>query len=205
MAGTTSSGTTGRTGAGRVKAAAALMGAWVALLWLLEGVDLLTGHALDTYGVSPREVAELRDLVPAAFLHFGFGHVAANTVPLLVFGFLAALGGVRRFLAVAALIVVVDGLGVWMVSPAYSVTAGASGLIFGLFGYLLVRGFVDRKPADIVVGVLIGAVWGGTILLGITPTQSGVSWQGHLFGLLAGVAAAFVFRRRPRGAAALTP
>ncbi|MEU0658046.1 rhomboid family intramembrane serine protease [Streptomyces lavendulocolor] len=205
MAGTTSSGTTGRTGAGRVKAAAALMGAWVALLWLLEGVDLLTGHALDTYGVSPREVAELRDLVPAAFLHFGFGHVAANTVPLLVFGFLAALGGVRRFLAVAALIVVVDGLGVWLVSPAYSVTAGASGLIFGLFGYLLVRGFVDRKPADIVVGLLIGAVWGGTILLGITPTQSGVSWQGHLFGLLAGVAAAFVFRRRPRGAAALTP
>ncbi|MGI5356737.1 rhomboid family intramembrane serine protease [Streptomyces sp. CA-252508] len=205
MAGTTSSGTTGRTGAGRVKAAAALMGAWVALLWLLEGVDLLTGHALDTYGVSPREVAELRDLVPAAFLHFGFGHVAANTVPLLVFGFLAALGGVRRFLAVAALIVVVDGLGVWLVSPAYSVTAGASGLIFGLFGYLLVRGFVDRKPADVVVGLLIGAVWGGTILLGITPTQSGVSWQGHLFGLLAGVAAAFVFRRRPRGAAALTP
>ncbi|MGA5422846.1 rhomboid family intramembrane serine protease [Streptomyces lavendulocolor] len=205
MAGTTSSGTTGRTGTGRVKAAAALMGAWVALLWLLEGVDLLTGHALDTYGVSPREVAELRDLVPAAFLHFGFGHVAANTVPLLVFGFLAALGGVRRFLAVAALIVVVDGLGVWLVSPAYSVTAGASGLIFGLFGYLLVRGFVDRKPADIVVGLLIGAVWGGTILLGITPTQSGVSWQGHLFGLLAGVAAAFVFRRRPRGAAALTP
>ncbi|MGA5166891.1 MULTISPECIES: rhomboid family intramembrane serine protease [Streptomyces] len=205
MAGTTSSGTTGRTGAGRVKAAAALMGAWVALLWLLEGVDLLTGHALDAYGVSPREVAELRDLVPAAFLHFGFGHVAANTVPLLVFGFLAALGGVRRFLAVAALIVVVDGLGVWLVSPAYSVTAGASGLIFGLFGYLLVRGFVDRKPADIVVGLLIGAVWGGTILLGITPTQSGVSWQGHLFGLLAGVAAAFVFRRRPRGAAALTP
>jgi membrane associated rhomboid family serine protease len=205
MAGTTSSGTTGRTGAGRVKAAAALMGAWVALLWLLEGVDLLTGHALDTYGVSPREVAELRDLVPAAFLHFGFGHVAANTVPLLVFGFLAALGGVRRFLAVAALIVVVDGLGVWLVSPAHSVTAGASGLIFGLFGYLLVRGFVDRKPADIVVGLLIGAVWGGTILLGITPTQSGVSWQGHLFGLLAGVAAAFVFRRRPRRAAALTP
>jgi membrane associated rhomboid family serine protease len=150
-------------------------------------------------------VAELRDLVPAAFLHFGFGHVAANTVPLLVFGFLAALGGVRRFLAVAALIVVVDGLGVWLVSPAHSVTAGASGLIFGLFGYLLVRGFVDRKPADIVVGLLIGAVWGGTILLGITPTQSGVSWQGHLFGLLAGVAAAFVFRRRPRRAAALTP
>ncbi|RST18237.1 rhomboid family intramembrane serine protease [Streptomyces sp. WAC05374] len=206
MAGTTRAGTAGRTGADRVKAAAALMLAWVALLWLLEAVDLASGHALDAYGVSPREVVELRDVVPAAFLHFGFGHVAANTVPLLVFGFLAALGGIRRFLGVAALIVVADGLGVWLVAPPYSVTAGASGLIFGLFGYLLVRGFVDRKPMDIVVGLLIGAIWGSTILLGISPTQSGVSWQGHLFGLLAGVAAAFVFRRRrPRGAPGLTP
>ncbi|ORT59801.1 rhomboid family intramembrane serine protease [Streptomyces sp. CB03238] len=203
MAGTTRGEVTGRTGADRVKAAAVLMLGWVALLWLLEAVDLASGHALDAYGISPREVVELRDLVPAAFLHFGFGHVAANSVPLLVFGFLAALGGIRRFLAVAALIVIVDGLGVWLVSPAYSVTAGASGLIFGLFGYLLVRGFVDRKPMDIVVGLLIGAIWGSTILLGVSPTQSGVSWQGHLFGLLAGVAAAFVFRRRrPRGAAA---
>ncbi|MET9430381.1 MULTISPECIES: rhomboid family intramembrane serine protease [unclassified Streptomyces] len=205
MAHTTRHGTTERRGAGRAKAAAQLILAWVALLWILEAVDLATGHALDTYGITPRETAELRDLVPAAFLHFGFPHVAANTVPLLVFGFLAALGGIRRFLAVAALIVVVDGLGVWLVSPSYSVTAGASGLIFGLFGYLLVRGFVDRKPLDIGVGLVIGAIWGSSILLGISPTQSGVSWQGHLFGLLAGVAAAFVFRRRTRGAAAITP
>ncbi|MFG3495561.1 rhomboid family intramembrane serine protease [Streptomyces sp. NPDC047928] len=169
---------------------------WVALLWVLEAVDLATGHALDTYGIMPRDFAELRDLVPAAFLHFGFGHVAANSVPLLVFGFLAAVGGIRRFLGVAALIVVIDGLGVWLVSPSYSNTAGASGLIFGLFGYLLVRGFVDRKPLDIGVGVAVGAVWGSTILLGISPSQTGVSWQGHLFGLVAGVAAAFVFRRR---------
>ncbi|MFJ8650421.1 rhomboid family intramembrane serine protease [Streptomyces sp. NPDC093546] len=205
MARTTGQGTIQRRGAGRAKAAAQLILAWVALLWVLEAVDLATGHALDTYGITPRETAELRDLVPAAFLHFGFPHVAANTVPLLVFGFLAALGGIRRFLAVAALIVVVDGLGVWLVSPSYSVTAGASGLIFGLFGYLLVRGFVDRKPLDIGVGLVIGAIWGSSILLGISPTQSGVSWQGHLFGLLAGVAAAFVFRRRTRRAAAITP
>ncbi|MFF8288473.1 rhomboid family intramembrane serine protease [Streptomyces sp. NPDC016309] len=188
-------------------AAAALMGAWVALLWLLEAVDLLSGHALDTYGISPREAGELRDLVPAAFLHFGAGHLAANTVPLLVLGFLAALGGIRRFLAVAALIVVLDGLGVWLVSPAHSVTAGASGLVFGLFGYLAARGFVDRRPLDVAVGLLVGTVWGGTVLLGVSPAQSGVSWQGHLFGLLAGVAAAFVFRRRrpsADGAAAIT-
>ncbi len=182
---------------GRVRAAAGLMLGWVALLWLLEAVDAATGNALDAYGIEPRRPAELLDIVPAAFIHFGFDHVAANSVPLLVFGFLAALSGIRRFLAVAALIIVVDGLGVWLVSPAHSITAGASGLIFGLFGYLLVRGFVDRRPLDIVVGLLVGATWGSSVLLGITPTDASVSWQGHLFGLIAGVAAAFVFRRRP--------
>ncbi|WP_228976636.1 rhomboid family intramembrane serine protease [Streptomyces sp. DH12] len=188
-----------RRGRTRVATAAAVVAGLVALLWVLEAVDVLTGHALDAYGVSPREVAELRDVVPSAFLHFGFDHVAANSGPLLVFGFLAALGGVRRFLAVVAFVVVVDGLGVWLVSPAYTNTAGASGLVFGLFGYLVARGFADRRALDVLVGLVVAASWGSTVLLGISPAQSGVSWQGHLFGLVAGVAAAFVLRRRPGG------
>lgn len=181
----------------RVATAAKLMAGWVALLWLLEVIDVATGHALDDFGIVPRTPSELADVLPAAFVHFGFAHVAANTVPLLVLGFLAALGGIRRFLAVCALIVVADGLGVWLLSPAHTNTAGASGLIFGLFGFLLVSGFVERRPLGVLAGVLVAAVWGGSILAGLAPTQSGVSWQGHLIGLAAGVAAAFVFRRRP--------
>ncbi|MEV0907258.1 rhomboid family intramembrane serine protease [Streptomyces hokutonensis] len=180
----------------RVKAAAKLMVGWVALLWLLEVVDMVSGHALDSLGIVPREPSQLIDIVPAAFIHFGFAHVAANSVPLLVFGFLAALGGIRRFAAVCALIIVADGLGVWLISPAHTNTAGASGLIFGLFGFLLITGFVERRPLGIAVGLLIGAVWGTSILFGLAPTQSGVSWQAHLIGLAAGVGAAFAFRRR---------
>ncbi|MEV8455602.1 rhomboid family intramembrane serine protease [Streptomyces sp. NPDC052095] len=179
----------------RARAAAKLMAGWVALLWLLEIVDAATGHALDGFGIEPRRAAELLDVVPASFIHFGFGHVASNSVPLLVFGFLAALGGIRRFLAVAATIIVVDGLGVWLVAPEFSNTAGASGLVFGLFGYLLVRGFVDRRVLDMAVGLVVGAIWGSSILLGLSPANTSVSWQGHLFGLVAGVATAFVFRR----------
>jgi membrane associated rhomboid family serine protease len=179
----------------RAKAAAKLMAGWVALLWLLELVDVASGHALDGLGIEPRRVSELVDVVPASFVHFGFGHVAANSVPLLVLGFLAALGGIRRFALVCALIVVADGLGVWLVAPAHTNTAGASGLIFGLFGFLLVSGFVERRPLGIVVGLLVGAVWGSSILLGLSPLQSGVSWQAHLIGLATGVAAAFWFRR----------
>ncbi|WP_369195869.1 rhomboid family intramembrane serine protease [Streptomyces djakartensis] len=184
-------------GRDRAPAAGKLMLAWIALLWLLEAVDTVTGHFLDRFGVTPREPAELVDVVPSAFVHFGFAHLLANTLPLLVLGFLAALSGIRRFLLVCALVVVADGLGVWLISPDRTNTAGASGLIFGLFGFLLVSGFVERRPLGILAGVLIAAVWGGSILAGLVPTQTGVSWQGHLLGLLAGVAAAFVLRRRP--------
>ncbi|MFK0115054.1 rhomboid family intramembrane serine protease [Streptomyces sp. NPDC090994] len=182
----------------RAKAAATLMAAWVALLWLLELADAASGHALDRFGIVPRTPSELADVVPASFVHFGFAHVAANSVPLLVLGFLAALGGIRRFLAVCAAVVVADGLGVWLISPSDTSTAGASGLIFGLFGFLLVSGFVERRPLGVLAGLLVAAVWGGSILAGLAPTQSGISWQGHLIGLAAGVAAAFAFRRRGR-------
>ncbi|ALV34269.1 rhomboid family intramembrane serine protease [Streptomyces sp. CdTB01] len=180
----------------RVKAAAKLMVGWVALLWLLEVVDVVSGHALDGLGIMPRRASELVDVVPAAFIHFGFAHVAANSVPLLVMGFLAALGGLRRFAALCLVVIVADGLGVWLVAPAHTNTAGASGLIFGLFGFLLVSGFVERRPLGVVVGLLVGAVWGTSILLGLSPTQTGVSWQAHLIGLASGVAAAFWFGRR---------
>jgi membrane associated rhomboid family serine protease len=184
----------------RARLAVKLVVGWVALLWLLEIVDALSGNALDRFGVVPRVPAELLDVVPSAFIHFGFAHVAANTVPLLVLGFLAALGGLRRFLAVCALIVVADGVGVWLISPAGVNTAGVSGVIFGLFGFLLVAGFVERRPLGVLVAVLITAVWGSSILAGLAPTQTGVSWQGHLIGLLSGVAAAFLMARRTRTA-----
>lgn len=192
------------TSADRGKAAAKMMLVWVAALWVLEAVDHATGHALDAYGIVARDPDGLGGIITAPFLHFGFDHVASNSVPLLIFGFVAALGGIRRFLAVCALIVVADGLGVWLLSPTDSITAGASGLVFGLFGYLVIRGFVERRLLGIAVGVTIAAIWGGTMLLGALPTDSAVSWQAHLVGLVAGVGAAFLFRpagRRP----ALTP
>ncbi|MEU9378972.1 rhomboid family intramembrane serine protease [Streptomyces sp. NPDC048255] len=181
----------------RAKAAGKLMLGWVALLWLIEAIDLATGHTLDGYGIVPREADGLTGIPLAPFLHFGFDHVAANSVPLLVLGFVAALSGIRRFLVVCTAVVLADGLGVWLVSPSHTITAGASGLVFGLFGYLLVRGFVERRPLGVVVGVVIAAVWGGSFFLGILPTDSGVSWQGHLFGLLAGAATAAALPRRP--------
>ncbi|MFI5807884.1 rhomboid family intramembrane serine protease [Streptomyces sp. NPDC051561] len=166
---------------------------WVALLWALEAIDSATG-ALDTFGLSPRSLPELRDVLPMSFLHHGFAHVASNTIPLLVLGFIAALSGIRRFASVVLTVMLVGGLGVWLTAPAYSNTAGASGVVFGLFGYLVVRGFVDRRPWDVVIGLVVAVVY-GSILWGVLPTNEAISWQGHLFGLVGGVLAAFWFRR----------
>ncbi|MEU5833128.1 rhomboid family intramembrane serine protease [Streptomyces diacarni] len=183
----------------RAMAAGKLIVGWVGLLWLLEAVDQATDNALDTFGVEPRRVDELVDVVPSAFMHFGFEHLIANTLPLLILGFLAALRGVGRFLAVAATIILVSGLGVWLIAPDGSNTAGASGLIFGLFGYLLARGFVDRRITDVALGSVV-AVFYGSILWGVLPTDAGISWQGHLFGLIGGVVAArLTAEPRPAG------
>ncbi|SFB80395.1 rhomboid family intramembrane serine protease [Streptomyces aidingensis] len=182
------------------------MGTWLVAMWVLtlaDGSDpvCLAGPVPDQplvceYGIEPRDTGELLDIYPAAFLHFGYDHLVANTLPLLVFGFLAALRGIGRFLAVCLLIITVSGLGVWLTAAPDSITAGASGVVFGLFGYLLVRGFVERNALDITVGIVIFLLY-GSLLWGVLPLDSGVSWQGHLFGLAGGVLAAFWFRRTP--------
>ncbi|MFD5427076.1 rhomboid family intramembrane serine protease [Streptomyces sp. NPDC127084] len=196
----TSTGSTWAGRTGRAATAAVLMLGWVALLWVLEIVDFATGNALDAYGVTPREPSELADILPAAFLHVGFGHVAANSLPLMVLGFLAALGvGMGRFAGVVLTVIAASGLGVWLTSPSGSITLGASGVVFGLFGYVLARGFVDRSFRDVLIGLLVAGLY-GSILWGVLPADSGISWQAHLFGLLGGVGAAFLFRRRRAGA-----
>ena len=133
-------------------------------------MDSATHGSLDTYGLSPRRFGELRDVIPMAFLHHGFEHLASNTVPLLVLGFLAALSGLRRFAAVVLTIMIIGGLGVWLTATDHSNTVGASGVIFGLLGYLLVRGFVNRSATDIVVGLIVLVVY-GSALWGVLPSD----------------------------------
>ncbi|QIK71050.1 rhomboid family intramembrane serine protease [Propioniciclava coleopterorum] len=176
------------------------IGSWLALLWLLEGVDAVTGGALDTFGVSPRDVTELPQILSAPFLHFGFNHLIANSVPFLVLGVLVRMTGRRDFWVATLCSIVVSGLVAWLVSAPYTVTAGASGLIFGWLGFLLVRGLFARNWVQILVSAAVFGFFGG-MLWGVFPTMPGVSWQAHLGGVLGGVLAAWWLTRRGRGAA----
>ena len=178
--------------------AATLMVAWLALLWVLVGVDGVLDHRLlRSGGIMPRQVGSLPDILTAPFLHANVQHVAANSTGLLGLGLLAALTGIRRFLAVTVMIAVISGLGAWLLDPAGTIGVGASGLVFGYLGYLLLRGFVDRRPVDVLLTVAVALGW-GYLLFGIVAGGPAVSWQAHLFGFLGGLFAAWAFRRRRR-------
>jgi membrane associated rhomboid family serine protease len=175
--------------------AAGTMVSFTAVLWVLEFYDQLTGQRLDQDGIVPRTTTGLEGILWAPLLHGGWAHLIANTLPFLIFGFLVLANGIGRFVAVTAIVWLLGGLGVWLTAADGSVTIGMSGVIFGWLTYLLVRGFFARSPAQIVLAVVVFLLWGG-ILLGVLPGQEGVSWQGHLFGALAGVLAAWLVAPR---------
>jgi membrane associated rhomboid family serine protease len=179
--------------------AIATMVAFTALLWVIEFYDQATGAGLDDDGIVPRTESGLEGILWAPLLHGGFAHLIANTLPFLIFGFLVLANGFGRFVLVTALIWAISGLGVWLVAPAGTVTIGMSGVIFGWLTYLLVRGFFARSGTQILLAVVLFLFWGG-ILLGVLPGQADVSWQGHLFGALAGVLAAWLVAPRRRRA-----
>lgn len=171
---------------------------FVALLYLIELIDQLTRHSLDANGIRPLEADGLWGIVFAPVLHANWQHLIANTIPLLVLGFLMTLAGLSRFVWATAIVWILGGFGTWLIGDVGSSCGptdhiGASGLIFGWLAFLLVFGIFVRRFTDIVIGLVVLFAYGG-VLLGAMPVLGrcgGVSWQGHLCGAIAGVIAAY--------------
>jgi len=175
---------------------ALILGGFVALFWVLELIDrIFLGGALDAYGVRPRTAAGLWGILFAPFLHVGFGHVIANTLPFLVLGWFVMLRRESDFYVVTVTTTVVSGMGIWLVGPSRSVHLGASGLIFGYFGFLLTRGYFERSLSSILWSLVVLFLYGG-MLWGVFPRGIGISWQAHLFGLMGGGLASYLLTRR---------
>lgn len=173
---------------------------FVCVLWAIQVLNWATGYGLNgRFGLIPRQAAGLDGIVAMPLLHGSFTHLMSNTAPVLVMGALLAATATRALLQVNAIIVLVGGALVWLMG-GFAVHVGASGLVFGWFGFLVTRGAVDRSPVTLGAAVLIAALY-GSILWGVLPGQPGVSWEAHLFGFLAGGLAALVIRthvHRPR-------
>ena len=186
--------TTGSGGDNDLQRSAIIIGSLVALMWLVEIVDTVVHHKLDRFGVRPHNIGGLRGIAFAPFLHAGFGHLIGNTVPFAVMGWLVLSGGLRRFVTVSTLVVVGSGIGAWVFGNSNEVHIGASGVVFGYLGYLLLRGVFERRIGQLAVGVGVGVLYGGA-LRSVLPTHRGISWQGHLFGFSAGCGAAWLLSR----------
>ncbi len=163
----------------------------VGLLWAIEVANAALGHRPDLWlGLEPRTVHGLVGIPLMPLLHSGFSHLAANTLPVIFLGGLGMVVAPRRFPAATVAIVLGSGLAVWLLGRPHSVHVGASGLIFGWFGYLLALGFLERSARAIAGSVLVIAVYGGMVW-GLLPQRGlPVSWEAHVFGALAGVAVA---------------
>lgn len=172
-----------------------LVAAMIGLMWVLEVIDVVADHRLDNYGIHPRDVDGLPEILAAPFLHVGFGHLISNTIPFAAMGAAIALGGLARVAYVTLIVALVSGLGTWLIAPANSIHLGASGVVFGYATYLVARGIYSRRLAELAAGVVVVAIWGAALLQGLLP-QDRISWQAHLFGAIGGVIAASVLAKR---------
>jgi membrane associated rhomboid family serine protease len=178
-----------------------VMVAFLAILWLVQLANVLDHYQLtSSYGIRPRDLSSLPDIAAAPFLHVNWTHIESNSGPLFIFGFLAAYRGVVRFLGLTALVIVSSGMAAWFFGTPGTNGVGASGVVFGYLGYILVRGFFDRHGIDILIGAVMALCFAYqfTVLL----PHAGIGWQAHIGGLVAGVVGGWIFRDRSARAAA---
>jgi membrane associated rhomboid family serine protease len=171
---------------------------FLALIWILQIANWADASQLvRDYGIRARSVSSLPDIVTAPFLHFSWSHLEGNSGPLFIFGFLAAYRGIAKFFGVTAVVILTSGLAAWLTEPANAVGAGASGVVFGYFGYIMVRGLFDRHLIDILIGAVMALCFAYQFTV-LVP-HAGIGWQAHLGGLIGGLLSGWIFRDRRAG------
>lgn len=174
----------------------------VAVMWVVRIVDAVIPENFNKWGLRSWEWDSIWGIFTSPFLHGGWIHLISNTIPMLILGGLVAASGRRIFAFVTLSAMIIGGLGVFFVNSPGTLTVGASGLVFGYFGYLVVAGFFEEslrgKLVKLGVAALVLVTWGIPMLIGLLPIRVGISWQGHLFGMLGGMAAAALMARTQR-------
>ena len=165
----------------------------VVIIWTVEVVNFLLGHRLTSFGILPRSSSGLIGIALSPFIHAGFWHAVSNTVPLLILGGLTLATDKARFWMTTVSIILLSGAFVWLFARS-SYHVGASGLVFGYFGALISRAVIERSLKSIVLAMITITLYGG-LLWGVLPLRSYISFEGHLFGLVAGILYVWIIQR----------
>jgi membrane associated rhomboid family serine protease len=159
----------------------------VAFVWVIELIDLLPIINLDAFGVRPRSVFGLIGIPLMPFLHGDFAHLVSNTLPFLVLGWIVLRAEKENFMVATVTIILLGGIGTWLIGRSHSVHIGASGLVYGYFGYVMARAILERNAMWILTGLVVGFFY-GSMILGVLPEfKQQISWEGHLCGMAAGI------------------
>ena len=162
----------------------------VIMFWVIEILDFVVFKgSLDRYGIQPHSLMGLRGILFAPFLHGGFGHLIGNTIPFITLGWLTMIQETSDFYIVSLVSAIVGGIGVWIFGAPGSIHIGASIVIYGYLGFLLLRGYFQKNIPSIALSLFVALAYGG-LIWGVFPSEIGVSWQGHLFGFIGGAIAA---------------
>ncbi|WP_249582422.1 rhomboid family intramembrane serine protease [Pseudomonas viridiflava] len=153
----------------------------------VQFVNVFSSGNLVTYGIIPRTVSGLQGIFFAPFIHGSFRHLFGNLLPFMVLSWLVATEGVKRYAWVAGLICLLGGILVWVFGRS-SIHVGASGLIFGLWTYLLARAWYQRSLVSLLLAMIALAGYSG-LIYGFVP-MPGISFESHLAGALAGICVA---------------
>ena len=169
---------------------ALLLGIVIAL-WILHLINKLLGYRLNYLGIIPRTGRGLIGIFFSPFLHGDANHLFFNTIPLLVLACFVLVGGQPLFWRVSITIILISGVLIWLFGRK-AIHIGASSLITGYWGYLLINAYHQPGMMAVVLAIVCLYYFGG-LFFGLFPTKEKVSWEGHLFGCLAGVATNYIF------------
>jgi membrane associated rhomboid family serine protease len=167
----------------------------LAVLWIIQIINAADSYHLTySYGVIARDTRTLPYILTSPFLHFRWSHIEGNSGPLFIFGFLAAYRGLGKFVALTIIVILTSGFAAWFFGPTSSVEAGASGVTFGYFGYIMVRGIFDRRGVDVLIGAVMALCF--AYQFSVLWPHKGLSWQAHVGGLIGGIIAGWLLRDR---------
>ena len=174
-----------------VRARALVLTIFVGLMWIVRGFDMLVpgGASVAGVGIVPRTWEGLWNIPIAPFIHGDLDHIVSNTIPLLILGALILMRGVIEFVFVVFVTTFVSGFGTWLFGTGNAQHIGASGIVFGFFGYLVFRIAFDRKISTGLIALAVAIGYSSAMMYSLIPEEH-ISWSAHFFGFIGGFVAA---------------